>query len=201
MLSCSISLAQKKTNGKIYIEHPALEIVNQFNEAFVKGDSEKIKSLVTENFTWRNSTMRSKPGTLQQLIGRSNYLSKNIENFEIKHYGGSYPDVFEYKKDGVLDVMTYTWMTGYDKNTGVELNMPRHANFRMNSDGDKIDNTQWHNVVACGKNADLAGKYLSKGNQVCIEGKLNYRSYEDKNGDLKYISEIIVNDFLFLKNF
>ena len=69
-----------------------------------------------------------------------------------------------------------------------------------NSDGDKIDNTQWHNVVAWGKNADLAGKYLSKGNQVCIEGNLNYRSYEDKNGDLKYISEIIVNDFLFLKN-
>ena len=69
-----------------------------------------------------------------------------------------------------------------------------------NSDGDKIDNTQWHNVVAWGKNADLADKYLSKGNQVCIEGKLNYRSYEDKNGDLKYISEIIVNDFLFLKN-
>ena len=69
-----------------------------------------------------------------------------------------------------------------------------------NSDRDKIDNTQWHNVVAWGKNADLAGKYLSKGNQVCIEGKLNYRSYEDKNGNLKYISEIIVNDFLFLKN-
>ena len=82
--------------------------------------------------------MRTKPGTLQQLLGRSNYLSKNIENFEIKHYGGSYPDVFEYKKDEVLDVMTYTWMTGYDKNTGVELNMPRPANFRMNSTGDKI---------------------------------------------------------------
>ena len=138
LLNCTILLSQKKTNGKIYIEHPALEIVNQFNDAFVKGDLEKIKSLVTENFSWRNSTMRTKPGTLQQLLGRSNYLSKNIENFEIKHYGGSYPDVFEYKKDEVLDVMTYTWMTGYDKNTGVELNMPRHANFRMNSTGDKI---------------------------------------------------------------
>ena len=138
LLNCTILLSQKKTNGKIYIEHPVLEIVNQFNDAFVKGDLEKIKSLVTENFSWRNSTMRTKPGTLQQLLGRSNYLSKNIENFEIKHYGGSYPDVFEYKKDEVLDVMTYTWMTGYDKNTGVELNMPRHANFRMNSTGDKI---------------------------------------------------------------
>ena len=38
-------------------------------------------------------------------------------------------------KDNVLDVMTYTWMTGYDKNTGVELNMPRYVNFRMDKDG------------------------------------------------------------------
>ena len=77
LLNCTILLSQKKTNGKIYIEHPVLEIVNQFNDAFVKGDLEKIKSLVTENFSWRNSTMRTKPGTLQQLLGRSNYLSKN----------------------------------------------------------------------------------------------------------------------------
>ena len=51
LLNCTILLSQKKTNGKIYIEHPALEIVNQFNDAFVKGDLEKIKSLVTENFS------------------------------------------------------------------------------------------------------------------------------------------------------
>ena len=70
----------------------------------------------------------------------------------------------------------------------------------INSAGEKVEDTQWHNVVAWGKNADLAGKYLCKGQQVCIEGKLNHRSYEDKNGETKYISEIIVNDFLFLKN-
>ena len=70
----------------------------------------------------------------------------------------------------------------------------------INSSGEKIDDTQWHNVVAWGKNADLAGKYLCKGQQVCVEGKLNHRSYEDKNGDTKYITEVIVNDFLFLKN-
>tara|TARA_B100000401_G_C52794826_1_gene715308 strand:- start:353 stop:685 length:333 start_codon:yes stop_codon:yes gene_type:complete len=70
----------------------------------------------------------------------------------------------------------------------------------INNTGDKIEDTQWHNVVAWGKNADLAGKYLAKGQQVCIEGKLNHRSYEDKNGDTKYVTEVIVNDFLFLKN-
>tara|TARA_B100000575_G_scaffold293760_1_gene306226 strand:- start:200 stop:1120 length:921 start_codon:yes stop_codon:yes gene_type:complete len=131
----SFSFAQKKANGKIYIEHPAMEVVEKFNEAFVAGDQETLKSLVSENFTWRNSTMRSEPGSLQQLLQRSNYLSKNVINFEIKHYGGAYPDALEYKKDNVLDIMTWTWMTGYDKNTGVELDMPRYANFRMNSDG------------------------------------------------------------------
>ncbi|MFL2619737.1 MAG: hypothetical protein ACJ0O0_00875 [Flavobacteriaceae bacterium] len=136
MIFCfSFSFAQKKANGKLYIEHPAMDVVEQFNTAFVAGDLETLKSLVSDDFTWRNSTMRTEPGTLEQLLGRSNYLSKNIVNFEIKHYGGAYPDALEYKKDNVLEVMTWTWMTGYDKNTGVELDMPRYANFRMNNDG------------------------------------------------------------------
>jgi ketosteroid isomerase-like protein len=135
LVLCSLLSAQKKKNGTIYIEHPAMEVVEEFNTAFVNGDLEKIKSLVSDDFSWRNSTMRDKPGTLKQLLRRSNYLSKNIENFEIEHYGGSYPDAFEYKKDNVLDVKTYTWMTGYDKNTGVELDMPRYANFRVAENG------------------------------------------------------------------
>lgn len=138
MLFVVVSFAQKKANGKIYIEHPALEIAKKFDEAFVKGDLETIKSLVSENFFWRHGSMRGKAGTLQQLLSRSNYLSKNIANFEIKHRGTAYPDAFEYKEDNSVDVKTYAWMMGYDKNTGVELNMPRNANFRMTPDGKKI---------------------------------------------------------------
>ena len=99
MLFVVVSFAQKKANGKIYIEHPALEIAKKFNEAFVEGDLETIKSLVSENFFWRHGSMRGKAGTLQQLLSRSNYLSKNIANFEIKHRGTAYPDAFEYKED------------------------------------------------------------------------------------------------------
>lgn len=135
MILCfSFSFAQKKTNGKLYIEHPAMETVEEFNKAFVAGDQETMKSLVADNFRWYTLSMRE-PGTLEQLLGRSNYLSKNIMNFEIKHYGGAYPDALEYKKDDVLEVMTYTWMSGYDKNTGVELDMPRYVNFRINKEG------------------------------------------------------------------
>ena len=144
MLFITASFSQKKANGKIYIEHPALEIAKQFDEAFVKGDLETIKSLVADDFAWRNPSMRGRRGTLQQLLNRSNYLSKNIVNFEISHRGTAYPDVFEYKEDNSVAVKTYTWLTGYDKNTGVELNMPRNTNFRMTPDGKKI---AWMSVM------------------------------------------------------
>ena len=144
VLFFNFSFSQKKANGKIYIEHPALEIAKQFDEAFVKGDLETIKSLVADDFAWRNPSMRGRRGTLQQLLNRSNYLSKNIVNFEISHRGTAYPDVFEYKEDHSVDVKTYTWLTGYDKNTGVELNMPRNTNFRMTPDGKKI---AWMSVM------------------------------------------------------
>ena len=57
-----------------------------------------------------------------------------MTNLQIKHWGGSYPDVLEYKKDKVTDVKTYERLTGYDKNTGVDLRMPRYATFRFNND-------------------------------------------------------------------
>jgi len=134
VLCFSFSFSQKKNNGKLYIEHPAMDVVEQFNKAFVSGDLETMKSLVSDDFRWYTLSMRE-PGTLQQLLNRSNYLSKNVVNFDIKHYGGAYPDALEYKKDDVLEVMTYTWMSGYDRNTGVELDMPRYVNFRINDNG------------------------------------------------------------------
>ena len=134
VLCFSFSFSQKKNNGKLYIEHPAMDVVEQFNEAFVSGDLETMKSLVSDDFRWYTLSMRE-PGTLQQLLNRSNYLSKNVVNFDIRHYGGAYPDALEYKKDDILEVMTYTWMSGYDRNTGVELDMPRYVNFRMNDEG------------------------------------------------------------------
>ena len=70
----------------------------------------------------------------------------------------------------------------------------------MSDIGEKVKDTQWHNVIAWGKQAELAEKYLVKGQQVCIEGKLNNRSYEDKNGETRYITEVLVNEILFLKN-
>jgi single-strand DNA-binding protein len=67
-----------------------------------------------------------------------------------------------------------------------------------NAKGEKVEETQWHNLVIWGKLADVAGKYLKKGSEVAIEGKLVHRVYETDKGEKRYFTEINVNDFLML---
>lgn len=67
-----------------------------------------------------------------------------------------------------------------------------------NAKGEKVTETQWHNIVAWGKVAELAEKYLNKGSEIAIEGKLVNRSYTDKDGTKKYITEVQMNELLML---
>ena len=67
-----------------------------------------------------------------------------------------------------------------------------------NTKGEKVNDTQWHNLIAWGKTADIIDKYLKKGNEVAVEGKLTNRSYDDKDGNKRYITEIVVNELLML---
>ena len=64
--------------------------------------------------------------------------------------------------------------------------------------GEKVTDTQWHNVVAWGKLAERSENYLKKGMQVAIDGRIIYRNYEDKEGQKRYITEIVMNDVLML---
>ena len=64
--------------------------------------------------------------------------------------------------------------------------------------GEKITETTWHNVVAWGKVADIAEKFLTKGKEIAIEGKLINRSYTDKDGIKRYVTEIQVNELLLI---
>ncbi|MEM7161009.1 MAG: single-stranded DNA-binding protein [Bacteroidota bacterium] len=64
--------------------------------------------------------------------------------------------------------------------------------------GDKVEETQWHKVVAWGKNAETIEKFLRKGQEVAISGKLTSRSWEDEKGSKRYITEIMLQEFLML---
>lgn len=67
-----------------------------------------------------------------------------------------------------------------------------------NKSGERVTDTQWHNIVAWGKTAELIERFVTKGKEIAIEGKLNTRSYEDQDGKKRYVTEIIMNDFLLL---
>lgn len=65
-------------------------------------------------------------------------------------------------------------------------------------DGQKNESTTWHNIVSWGRQAEVMKEYLTKGQQVYIEGRIDNRSYEDKEGQKKYRSEVVVQNFQFL---
>jgi single-strand DNA-binding protein len=69
-----------------------------------------------------------------------------------------------------------------------------------NAKGDKITETQWHTIIAWGKLADIAEKYLTKGAEIALEGKLVYRNYTDKDGAKKYFTEIQASEMLMLNS-
>lgn len=79
----------------------------------------------------------------------------------------------------------------------VRFSMATNEVYR-NANGDKVKETQWHNLVAWGKLAEIVEKYLDKGKEVAIEGKLVNRSYTDKDGTKKYITEVQVFELLML---
>jgi single-strand DNA-binding protein len=81
----------------------------------------------------------------------------------------------------------------------VRFSLATHEAYK-DMDGNKQDDTQWHNLVVWGKNASFAEKYLKKGHEVAIEGKLIHRNYEDKSGAKKYITEVMVNDIMILRS-
>jgi single-strand DNA-binding protein len=70
--------------------------------------------------------------------------------------------------------------------------------FYKNSNGEKEQNAQWHNIVAWGKIAEIVEKYVGKGKEIVLEGKLTSRSYETKEGEKRYVTEVVANEILLL---
>lgn len=69
-----------------------------------------------------------------------------------------------------------------------------------NADGQKVEETTWHNIVAWNGLAERASKFLKKGHEVCVEGRIVYRTYEDKKGVTKNVTDIVLNNLLMLRS-
>ena len=70
--------------------------------------------------------------------------------------------------------------------------------FYKNANGDKVKSTQWHNIIAWGKTAEIIESYVDKGKEIAIDGKLTSRSYETQEGEKRYVSELVASEILLL---
>ena len=68
----------------------------------------------------------------------------------------------------------------------------------LDQNGKRVNDTQWHQIIAWGKTANFIESYLDKGNRIAVDGKLVHRSYNDKEGSTKYITEVVVNEIMLL---
>jgi len=135
-----IGYAQKKKNGTIFNEHPAISTVESMNEAFVKGDADKVASLLADDFksfNGSNPNKDAKGGTKDNFVKRVEFWNKNIAYLSIERTKGAYPDAIEYKDEDQKDytwVQTWTHVKGVHNTTGVKLDMPFHHLYRVNSE-------------------------------------------------------------------
>ena len=89
------------------------------------------------------------------------------------------------------DIQLFTFKGGNKKAICSIATTERYTNAK----GEKISQTDWHNIVSWGKTAELLEQNVKKGNEVSISGRLSNRSYEGKDGSMKYVTKIIVADF------
>ena len=94
---------------------------------------------------------------------------------------GMTPEIISFENGGKMAKMTIATNESY-----------------KNAKGEKVDDTQWHNLVVWGKPAETIQKYVKKGQEMCIEGKLVTRSYETKEGEKRFRTEIIVQEFIMI---
>jgi len=149
MLIAFISTAQKK-NGTVYIEHPAIDVVQQFVDAAVAGDKSKMATYLTDDFRAFNGStdnMSDKGMDKEEFLNNQMVYFNQLDYYSVTPFPGSYPDAIEYKKDNPNgDVWVQTWdlLKGVHKNTGVKIDAASHRLYTLTKNN-KIKNIIFYN--------------------------------------------------------
>jgi hypothetical protein len=136
-----IGFSQKKANGTIYIEHPAIKVVDAFTKAMVSGDTTAMSKLMTADFkaffpvgASRFDDPASRSGYLKYILS----MHESLDYYSIKTMDGAYPDAFEYAKDpsdnNAVTVESWDVMKGVHNKTGVKIDQYFHRSFTLTKD-------------------------------------------------------------------
>lgn len=138
LFTMSISYSQKKSNGTVYINHPAINVVDAYTKTVNSGNLDKLDAFFADDFKAYNSTtdnQYSKGTDKTAFVKRIKSWRENIDYFAITPAKGAYPDAIEYKDDAQKDVVwVQCWdeVKGVHKKTGVKINMNLHRLFVIN---------------------------------------------------------------------
>lgn len=132
--------SQKKKNGTIYVEHPAIDVVENMLKAFVAGDETKVSGFLADDFksfNGSNTNKDAKGGTKENYLNQVKSWKENISYLSIERAKGAYPDALEYSdgdNNDVVWVQTWEHVKGVHNKTGVKIDMPFHRLFIVNKD-------------------------------------------------------------------
>lgn len=140
ILSFSTAFAQMEQNGTVYIEHPAIDVVESLNKAMVNGDSASLSGLLTDDFKAYNG-VSADPDTKGQdkvaFVSNAMRWFRDLDYFSISDSPGAYPDAIKYTKENEKDqvwVQTWEMIKGVHKATGVKITSPVHRLYKLTKD-------------------------------------------------------------------
>jgi ketosteroid isomerase-like protein len=196
LIASCITYAQKKTNGTIYVEHPAIATVESMTQAYASGDTDKVASYLADDFKYFSGTSTNKD---DKGMNKTEYLKTvkvwkdNIDYLSIKRSKGAYPDALEYKDPEQKDVVwVQTWedVKGVEKNTGVKIDRPMHRLFTVNKDN-KIKSLVNYSTSAVGEEIYQSGAERTNGQIYNHHENINsvrkmVYAFENKDFDKSY---------------
>ena len=140
MVFTIVSYSQKKKNGTVYVNHPAINTVESMEAAFVAGDADKFASYLADDFKGWNGVSTNKDAkarTKEKFVNGVKWWKDNISYLSMERSKGAYPDAIEYKdgdNDDVVWVQTWSHIKGVHNKSGVKLDMPVHRLYVVNKD-------------------------------------------------------------------
>ena len=149
MLFTVVMYSQKKKNGTIYNEHPAIVAVEAMQQADINGDAEKVATYLADDFKSYSGTSTNKN---QKGMDKERYLTwvtnreKWLSYRSLTRQGEAYPDAIEYK-DGEVWVQTWNYLKGVHNDTGVKVEMPIHNLYKLNKDNKIIVEINYNNNI------------------------------------------------------
>ena len=185
LIATGITYSQKKANGTIYVEHPAIITVEAMTQATVSGDADKIASYLADDFKYYSGTSTNKDDKgmdKKEYVKWVTMWKDNIDYLSIKRFKEAYPDALEYKDDkqkNVVWVQTWEEIKGVDKKTGIKIDRPIHRLFTVSKDN-KIK-------MLINYSTSTIGDEISESRTERTNGKI-YNHHENINTVRKMIS-------------